>query len=690
MRKLLIYVLLIPLVLCLPVNADDLVIFKTPKKGVVNAAGVNLRSRPGLDEQIVGIIHKKDTLVDILGQQGDWFKVKAEEGEAWIYEDYVALKPADPISASEQTTDKTAATGEEADSFTGPSDITTKPEEAAAPAEDADVYPLPEEAAVLAENTDMPASTDEQKHIDTSQDKEKDHEEAFKVNDKTEAEEGDSFNVLIKDILFSGNTVITTEKLQKLSEQYKNKDLTMEEMSELADLVTMTYQEKGYILARAYLPEQEIKDGVLKISIAEGRIGKIKVIGKTHYKPEVIKRYFKQQQKLGVINESLLEKGILLANEIPKTKTGIILKEGEKPGEVDVVLDVKDSSVMTFTVDVGFDYNNFGSEFISKDRYGATVNITDHNWGTTFKLRGIIGNTYDDSALGNIDFTVPINSYGTKVSLNYLKGNYVVGRELVDLSLEGRTRNYGARILHPIIKKKNKNLNLTFGYAHKYSESGLFQEITNIDVMDVYNINLDFDNLDRFLGKNIVSLGYYWGNVDPDTEIEPSRLKFRKRFQKILLSTARIQKIYGYTNFMLRASGQLSGDRLLPIEQSIIGGYYTVRGHDPSIYLGDSGYNISGELMFAPPLIADKTVFGQRVAQMVQLALFYDHAGVFNNDLVSSADEYKSEYLSGYGGGIRFYYKDVFSLKYDVGFPRKRTTEESELYNYIQMSFNFF
>ncbi|MEA3279604.1 MAG: SH3 domain-containing protein, partial [Thermodesulfobacteriota bacterium] len=233
MRKLFIYVLISLLVLCLPVNADDLVIFKTPNKGVVNAAGVNLRSGPGLDEQIVGIIHKEDTPVDILGHQGDWFKVKAEEGEAWIYGDYVTMEPADPISASGEKTDKTAATGEEADSLTEASDITAKPEEAAAlpedadvyplpeeaaaPPEDADVYPLPEEVAASAESTDIPASTDEQKHIDTSRDKEEDHEEAFKVNDKAEAEEGDSSGVLIKDILFSGNTVITTEKLQKLS-----------------------------------------------------------------------------------------------------------------------------------------------------------------------------------------------------------------------------------------------------------------------------------------------------------------------------------------------------------------------------------------------------------------------------------------------------------------------------------------
>ena len=79
----------------------------------------------------------------------------------------VALQ-VDQAAGGVSVTDKTAATGEEADSPTEASDITAKPEEVAA----------------SAESTDIPASTDEQKHIDTSRDKEKDHEEAFKVNDK--------------------------------------------------------------------------------------------------------------------------------------------------------------------------------------------------------------------------------------------------------------------------------------------------------------------------------------------------------------------------------------------------------------------------------------------------------------------------------------------------------------------------
>lgn len=260
--------------------------------------------------------------------------------------------------------------------------------------------------------------------------------------------------VYVKDIIIEGNTVIDTETLNKIVEPFKDRELSLEEMGELTDLLTMTYQEQGYILARAYLPEQEIVDGVIKIAIAEGKIGKIKVSGYTHYKADVLKRYFNQQQKHGVIKESLLEKGLLMSTDIPNVKTSVVLKEGEQPGEVDVILDTKDTSAVTFGLDMSIDYSNLGSDLIGRGRYGTRINFSDHNFGSKLALRIVTGGDPDDSALFTGDWAIPINTYGTNVALDYLHSNYAVGQDLQELGMTGRTEMYGAKIYHPIFKKK--------------------------------------------------------------------------------------------------------------------------------------------------------------------------------------------------------------------------------------------
>jgi hemolysin activation/secretion protein len=77
-----------------------------------------------------------------------------------------------------------------------------------------------------------------------------------------DTDEPDASSVLIKDIIIEGNTVIDTAALQKIVAPYKNTQLTIDDMGALTDLLTMAYQDAGYLLARAYLPEQEITDGI--------------------------------------------------------------------------------------------------------------------------------------------------------------------------------------------------------------------------------------------------------------------------------------------------------------------------------------------------------------------------------------------------------------------------------------------
>ena len=496
--------------------------------------------------------------------------------------------------------------------------------------------------------------------------------------------------VFIKDVVIEGNTVIATETLEKLTKQYKDRELTLEEMSELTDLITMTYQEKGYILARAYLPEQEITDGILKISIAEGKIGKIKVAGYTHYKSDVIKRYFEQQQQLGVVKESLLEKGLLLSSDTPNVKTTVVLKEGEKPGLVDVILDTKDTSTLTLGVDMSIDYNNFGSDITGEKRFGTAIGFTDHLFGSRLDLRLVSGESYANSGLISTQWTLPINSYGTKISLNYLHANYAVGQELADLNMQGRSQYYGAQISHPFMKKKNMNFNFSLGWTYKFNKNLILNQDRSLDEAREYFVSFNYDSLDRFLGKNIASLGYQWGQVDRDEKLTTSLINTEDvSYDYYRINLARIQKIYGYTNIMLRASGQYSDKRLLPMDQMGLGGYGTVRGYDPSLYLGDSGACFSAELMFAPPFLAENSLFGFRVAQLIQFVLFWDYGQVYTTDAEANDDQH-SHYLSGYGGGIRLFYKDWFTFKYDLGIPSDRLEGKPSAFNYVQFSFTLF
>lgn len=482
-----------------------------------------------------------------------------------------------------------------------------------------------------------------------------------------------SLSQVDSDIIREEGPLVPVKTLHEVTEEFRNRELTLEEMNEVANMVTIAYQEKGYILARAYVPEQEIEDGILKVAIIEGDIGEVKITGHKYYKERVIKRNFQHQLQHGVIREELLEKGILLSKELPATETRIVLQKGEKPGTANISLQTEDRLALEWK----FDANNFGSELVGKERYGTDLQVTEPWWGSTLGLRAVSGNDKSQSALLGADLSIPTNVNGLSFFFRYVDGLYAVGQDLlVDLGLEGDTMVYGAGLLYPVSRTRNSNLTFSMGYDKKYTRNFLLEEISNIDDLKVYYATLDFDSLDRFLGKNLASLGYYNGTVHPDILFPPSREDPESPFHRYTLNLARIQKVYGNINFIARASGQKTRDRLLPIEQMAIGGYGTVRGHETSLALGDSGLTLSGELITAPPYIADKTLFGQKVSQMAQMAFFFDYGHVRTNK--PRIREALSETLSGYGTGIRLYYKDAFSFKFDIAWPTKEETPQED------------
>jgi hemolysin activation/secretion protein len=156
----------------------------------------------------------------------------------------------------------------------------------------------------------------------------------------------------------------------------------------------------------------------------------------------------------------------------------------------------------------------------------------------------------------------------------------------------------------------------------------------------------------------------------------------------VTLNAARIQKAWGLSTVLGRLSAQYSPSRLLPSEQAILGGFGTVRGHEPSAFLGDSGYTLTAEFMLPPPYLAEKTLFNKRIAELVQLALFVDHGGVWNTRAKGGEKPFQA--LTGLGGGIRLFYGDRFSFRYDVGIPIDPQPGSPNIINYFTGQLSFF
>ena len=75
----------------------------------------------------------------------------------------------------------------------------------------------------------------------------------------------------------SGNTIYPEDVLAATVREFVGKEQNIDGLNDAATKVRAYYRERGYFLVQAYLPQQEIKGGVVEIAVIEARIGKVAV-----------------------------------------------------------------------------------------------------------------------------------------------------------------------------------------------------------------------------------------------------------------------------------------------------------------------------------------------------------------------------------------------------------------------------
>jgi len=471
-------------------------------------------------------------------------------------------------------------------------------------------------------------------------------------------------SLLVKGFSFSGNTVISRTELEGLTQPYVGQTLTLPDLEQVTAKVTEHYRGKGYTLATAYIPQQQIPFGVVMIAILEGRIGEISVTGNQHYSTEFIRGSFAQAMEDNVIRNVSLERALLLLNEYPSLKVSAVLEPGATTGSTNVHVKAEDKLPLHATLD----FNNYGFNTISRYRVGAGVEVGNVLFdGATLNLNGIMGNHPDQLLFGTGAYSVPIGVHGTKLVFSGSGGMFNVGAELAALGIEGRIQTFDASVNHPFIKTRFQSLLGDFGLAAKNNQLFTLNTKTGDDHIRVLKLGFNYDRLD-LSGRTYLSLYGFQGlgealggmaNNDP----QATRLGADDRFTKATFNAGRIQSLGHDVLLLLRSSGQGTTRPLVVIEQMLLGGPDSVRGYQLGERFVDEGFTVSAEtrIPFFPSSMPT-------ALKQTQVGAFIDYGqGRLKNP---QPGEIASTSLTGAGVGLQSelpYYST--KLRFDVGFP---------------------
>jgi len=476
---------------------------------------------------------------------------------------------------------------------------------------------------------------------------------------------------LLNKINFTGNTVLKTKELEELSKNLIGKEITLEDIGKLINEINQIYKKEGYLTSTAYILPQVIEGGIVEISIIEGKVGNIIIHGGKWAKNGYIKKNILKANKIkeaNILNINNLNESIAEINSVKYLKGNIILEKGEKTGETDILLDLKDRFPLSFSA--GWD--NQGRDIVGVQR--ATIRTSVDNvsgWGDKIWADNIFASGTHGL---NSGYLIPLGDKGTKLKFEYSLSNTKLGQDYKEYDITGRSHNFAVAVEKPIYKSSNLKLNSRVAFDFIHSGTKIHDEDLNKYEIRALRTGLTAqkdDKTGKWLGNFTVSTGIpLFGAVKNKPKGIPD-----SEFVKFNTSLVRFQQLPKDCAAILKASSQFSTNTLFSAEQMDIGGVSSVRGYDEGALLGDMGYNISLEtrtpIPFLPkslniPLKKDK-IFKIPVKDSVRFAVFYDQG--WTKTIQQRIPVNYTNFFQSIGVGLRISIKKYTTVNLDLGIP---------------------
>jgi hemolysin activation/secretion protein len=119
--------------------------------------------------------------------------------------------------------------------------------------------------------------------------------------------------VMVKRFSIVGAKHMGNDELKAMVAPYEHKELSFKEMEAVARLITKAYREKGYFVARAFVPKQDIftQDNRLKIEVIEGNYGDFKLTNTSLVDTASVQAMLDDVKDENIVSTHTLERAML-------------------------------------------------------------------------------------------------------------------------------------------------------------------------------------------------------------------------------------------------------------------------------------------------------------------------------------------------------------------------------------------
>ena len=459
----------------------------------------------------------------------------------------------------------------------------------------------------------------------------------------------------LKRLQVTGAAAFAEVDLLRVAGFEPGRELSFQTLQAMAERITQHYRRNGFLMARAYLPAQEIRDGVGSLTVLEGQYGQVQVNNTSRLDSQVAKDLLAGLNHRDAITLRPLEERLLLLSDVPGVQVSSTLVPGASLGLSDLVVEVAPGARISGSVDA----DNAGNRYTGEERLGATVNLNNPSgWGDLASLRVLTSGT----GLRYVRATYQTPLGRGRVGLAYSDLAYKLEREFAALQANGHARIGTVFGTYPLRRTRQSNMSIGLSLEAKTFQDRIDAEPLVTDKRAQVAVATWYgDQRDAWGGGGLNSYFLAWstGTIDIRTPAALQRDADTARsdghYNKLAFSLSRVQRANDSLTLSASLSGQMASKNLDVSEKMELGGMYGVRAYPEGEAYADEGLLLTLEARQQLRLPAGAT-------SQVHLTAFLD-AGTVKHHHTPWLAENQRRHLSGAGVGMYWTRARDFSVK---------------------------
>ncbi len=385
---------------------------------------------------------------------------------------------------------------------------------------------------------------------------------------------------------------------------HANQSHSMEGLHRVAEKFEQWLRSRGLFLARAYIPPQDIKAGVVEIRVLEGRLEgiDIKRAPTTRLSDELLRDTLGGALPLGAaLEQERLERGLLLLNDLPVASARAVLTPGKELGGSRVTIEAAQGPVMGTSVEL----DNTGNRFTGDWRLGAALAINDPSGrGDAWILRGTVS---EGSSFLRAGYTLPIGSNGWRIGAGLIGSRYNLCCEssVTALDSDGRATAVSAFVSYPVLRTRLANLALSATASNR----DFVNRALGVTTSDKSSKNLilaatgDWSDMTGLTGLGAyTSYVVQWTNGrlnldgwQADKATDAVTAGSAGSFGKWTAQASHLLRVSQTSAVYAGLSGQMANKNLDSSEKFVLGGPQGVRAYPTGEASGDEGWLLNLE-----------------------------------------------------------------------------------------------